>query len=211
MIRILRKSEMSTSSAARYIGALAVFGIAMLSGSIRAQATNGSQAPPGLNWKWMNEVIFGSQRLASSGTPQQHTLAFQIWADTLGQSVVFGTGKRAASFVLIGSANEGGTEYVFSMFTRAGTCEDPPNGSAGADVTYARCPLRVTILAPGGQSRSQDFSGYCYLNVDSADAPRASNHTEFAFDRRSSTAYFRVIQYGKTVSACSRSIRLAAR
>lgn len=206
-----RKSRLRRSQAARCIGTLILFGFAMLSGGIQAQTRNGSHAPPGLNWKWMNEIIFDSQRLASSGTAQQHTLASQIWADTLGRSVVSGTGKRAASFVLIGSASAGGREYVFSMFTRAGTCIDPPNGNAGADVTYAKCPLRVTILAGDGLSRSQDFAGYCYLNIDSADAPRASNHTEYALDQRSSTAYFRVIQYGKTVSECNRSIRLSAR
>ncbi len=204
---------MRISTTARLLRALALAGGALaLSWSAQAQSRvqNGS-APSGLNWKWMNEAVFNSRNLPSSATAQERALAANIWATQLQQLVVIGTGQRAPSFVLVGTAEKDGGRYVFTMFTRAGTCENPPNGSAGAEQMYAKCPLRVTMFAPDGQSRSQDFEGYCYLNLDDSDAPRAKNHTEVAFDRRTSTAYFRTIQHGKTVPQCNRSIRLAAK
>ena len=169
------------------------------------------QTPGDLNWKWMNEVVFDAPKLPSSGSAAQRELVSAIWANDLRRTVVSGTGQRAASFILVGEAGEGRAQFVFSMFSRVGSgCEDPPNGNSGANHMYAKCPLRVTMITSDGRGRSQDFPGYCYLNLDSTDHARTNYHTEFAFDRRSTTAYFRVIQHGRTVPECSRSIRISS-
>jgi hypothetical protein len=55
----------------------------------------------------------------------------------------------------------------------------------------------------------KEFEGFCYLNIDNnPDTPLAKNHTEFAFDARTETGYFRVIQHGKDVPSCHRAIKL---
>lgn len=204
----LKRFEVKTYSTVDYLRrvALACSGIA-LAWTVQAQPhVQKSIAPSGLNWKWMNEAVFDAPRLLPSATAKEQALSQAVWGDKLNVAKARGD----PSFVLVASADVGGAVYVFSIFLRAGACENPPNGSAGAEEMYSKCPMRV-VLNTNGRSSLQNFFGYCYLNLHDADHPRASFHTEFAIDQRTSTAYFRVIQHGKTVSQCNRSIRLAAK
>jgi hypothetical protein len=84
-------------------------------------------------------------------------------------------------------------------------CERPSNGFKAVD-QYSRCRARVELE---GQGRvvSQEFKDFCYLNIDNdSENPLAKNHTEVAADEKTGTVYFRVIQYGKPVPACNRSV-----
>ena len=58
-------------------------------------------------------------------------------------------------------------------------------------------PVAINLVAPAQVRTTID-----------PDQPAAKNHTAVAFDAKTATAYFRVIQYGKHVPACDRGIRL---
>ena len=181
-----------------------------ITGSVQAQ-TGSSRAPGALNWKWMDEVTFDFKP-RRSGTEAERTITGSIWAKELRSAVDPLSGERDPSFVLVGSAQHNGAHFFFSIYRSAKyACERPPNGSAGINHMYSRCPLRVTLVTADGRMLSQDFAGYCALNDDSVDIPRSRNHTEYTFDPRSGTAYFRVIQHGKVVPVCNRSVRIATR
>ena len=202
---------MKTSAMARLIRLLALaVAITAFAGVSQGQSVQRS-TPPNLNWQWMDEVTF-DLKPRQTGTESERAAAAAIWAKELAEAVQPKSGRRDPSFVLIASTMVRGATYVFSIYDRAGYgCEPPPNGSAGADHMYSRCPLRVTMLGGQGQSSSRDFAGYCALNGASSENPRATNHTEFAFDPRSSIAYFRVIQHGRVVPECVRSVRIETR
>ena len=204
----LKGFEVKTSLTVGHLRRVALAGGAIaLAWTVQAQPhVQKGSAPPGLNWKWMNEAVFDAPRLLPSATAKEQALSQTVWGDELKAA----KGRGDPSFVLVASADVDGAVYVFSIFLRAGACENPPNGSAGAEEMYAKCPMRVALNL-NGRTWLQNFVGYCYLNLHDADHPRASFHTEFALDQRTSTAYFRVIQHGKTVSQCNRSIRLTAK
>ena len=151
------------------------------------------------------------------GTPAQRKLARSVWGqdiDGLPLNDVRRDGSRFPAFVLLSPMFETQQfRYVFTTMSAAGAvyehCEDPPNSAGAETPMYSICPMRVVIEdKASGKRTQQDFPRYCHLFVDDPDQPAARNHTAVAFDAKTATAYFRVIQYGKPVPACDRGIRL---
>jgi hypothetical protein len=60
-----------------------------------------------------------------------------------------------------------------------------------------------------GKVSVRDISEFCYLNNPDVTAESLkNNHTEYAFDEKSKTVYFRTIMYGKHYAHCDRSVRV---
>lgn len=152
-----------------------------------------------------------SAKFNSSATENERKFMQVVWAKEIDASPSDSVGKFP-SFVLVGSAKHVGDLYVFSIYSRAlyAKCEPPPNGRSATQM-YSVCPLRINRIDDAGKSVSQEFPGFCKLNLDFPDTPRVKNHTEYAVDSRTQIAYFRVIQYGKLVPQCNRSVLLSRR
>ena len=178
--------------------------------AVRATSTDQVKFPVGLKWEQMREVVYWytptrkkeSQRATDAGQ------ADAIWADEIRKAE---KQKLPVNlFVLLANAKSStGVPLTFSLldlldFER---CEQSMGGKDSVD-QYSKCLARVAV---GTQPKSHvvEFNGFCHLNiVGSKDNPNEKNHTEFAFDTHTNTGYFRVIQYGKEVSACRRAIHL---
>lgn len=90
-------------------------------------------------------------------------------------------------------------------FHHAEDCQRPGNGFREVDL-YSRCRARVELEGQG-KVVTHEFKDFCYLNIDNdAENPLAKNHTEVAADDKTGTVYFRVIQHGRPVPACNRSV-----
>jgi hypothetical protein len=191
--------------------AFTFFIAALLAGAAHAQPNEAAdQAPVGLQWQYMHDLVFDATLFKTTGSENEKTLMSVIWAKELaGAEIDKSNGKRFPSFVLVGSAKHNDDTYVFSMFNRAlyDKCEPPPNGRSATQM-YSICPLRINKINRAGNSVSKEFPGYCMLFGDDPNNRRVRNHNEYAFDPHTGIAYFRVIQYGKLVPECNRSFRL---
>lgn len=171
--------------------------------------------PAELNWEAMPVVTFDFSPWVS-GTPAERKLAAKIWRkelDAIPTAEFQGRVKKYPAFILLGASEDGAHRYIFSGLSAASVayplCEDPPNGGDEHTSTWANCPMRVVIQnKETGVEHQEQFPDYCLQYSYGSDRPFAENHTEFAFDNKTKTAYFRVLQYGKHVPACDRAIRL---
>ena len=213
--------KISTLSLARFglrfglaLGAVAVAGAQLA--NAQSPAPQKVSFPAGLKWQMMPLVTFRFPGY-HEGTPAQRKLARSVWGqdiDGLPLNDVRRDGSRFPAFVLLSPMFETQQfRYVFTTMSAAGAvyehCEDPPNSAGAETPMYSICPMRVVIEdKASGKRTQQDFPRYCHLFVDDPDQPAARNHTAVAFDAKTATAYFRVIQYGKPVPACDRGIRL---
>ena len=213
--------KISTHSLARFglrfglaLGAVAVAGAQLA--NAQSPAPQKVSFPAGLKWQMMPLVTFSFPGY-HEGTPAQRQLARSVWGqdiDGLPLNDVRRDGSRFPAFVLLSPMFETPQfRYVFTGMSAAGAvyehCEDPPNSAGAETPMYSICPMRVVIEdKASGKRTQQDFPRYCHLFVDDPDQPAAKNHTAVAFDAKTATAYFRVIQYGKHVPACDRGIRL---
>jgi hypothetical protein len=176
---------------------------------VLATSTDQVKFPAGLKWEPMREVRFQDpSKPGVKSLSKDHEVAQAVWADEVKRSF-----EQAPAFsvgVLLAQARSArNTVLTFSLlnvmdFDR---CEPPLNGKDIVDM-YSKCLARVHV-GHTPQPVMKEFAGFCYLHIDTNPAtPLTKNHTEFAFDPRTGTGYFRVIQYGKEVPACRRSIRL---
>lgn len=146
--------------------------------------------------------------------PEYKTLAQSIW----GKEIEVVVNKRNYKFpfpvyILISSFEDAGVQYSFSIInTTQSTVECiPPGNGAGIVDMYSTCPLRVTATEKAtGRSVSQQFEDYCFLFSNNKSSPTSQNHTEILFDRHKGEASFRVIQHGKQVPECNKTIKYKA-
>lgn len=170
--------------------------------------------PDGLQWKMMPQVTFNFTA-APTGTPEQKSVVENIWGKELSQEPdndLKGVGKYP-SFVLLSTVDADGFKYVFTSYNSLNsTCIAPPNGPFGDPKykapMYSTCDLRIVRIDPRTNQRVvRSVPEFCHLYIDSPpDHFLSNNHTEIAFDSKTKTAYFRVIQYGKRAPECDRRI-----
>lgn len=176
------------------------------------QATSSDQVkfPAGLKWEPMRavEIRLTPKPITRSSGSKDEKIARAVWFDEVKRSEALVPPRNM--FILLAQARSARNEVLtFSLldildFER---CEPPLNGKDVVDM-YSKCLARVHVDRKPAPV-VKEFDRFCQLNIDnSEDAPLKKNHTEFAFEPRTNTAYFRVIQYGKAVPACHRSIKL---
>ena len=158
--------------------------------------------PSGLSWKIMPEVTFNYAN--TTGTKEQRETVKTIWRNKLKAS--------DTAFSLLANAATQENNYYFSMLnSETSGCIAAPNGD-GENLepdAYSTCSMRVVQQNKiSKQVKVQDLQNYCYLNLNDEPGELAKNHTEFAYDSKSKTVYFRTIMYGKHAPACDRAIRL---
>ena len=176
-------------------------------GEIRATSTDQVKFPAGLKWEQMREVRFQDPpKPGARPLSKDHAVAQAVWADEVKRS--FDQAPAFSVGVLLAQARSArNTVLTFSLLSVMDfdRCEPPLNGKNVVDM-YSKCLARVHV-GHTPQPVMKEFAGFCYLHVDNnPDTPLAKNHTEFAFDAQTNTGYFKVIQYGKEVSACRRAI-----
>ena len=159
--------------------------------------------PAGLNWTAMALVEFDYKRPLNELSAAQARV-WPVWQEEIKSA------WRQKQFSDLLYANTG--QLGFSIFSSIGACITPANG-AGAYDAYLRCPARAKVIHLSAQGvpswvSIHGFEDVCfYIQANNPDAPLEQNHTEFAYDVASRSAYVRVIQYGKVVPACNRSIQ----
>ena len=191
-------------------------GMLMLSTSVLAQADKAvkeaSSSVPA--WKWMDIVAFNANPAFNfpAPTPLHAKLAEQVWRKEIKQvplNTFSNNQTRLPSFILISSHKEGSVLYTFSIFDAADApgCIPAGNGSGVVDM-YSECPIRVTATDEAtGRSVSQQFDDYCHLFVNDSENPSSKNHTEILIDPAKGVARFRIIQHGKQVPQCNRTLK----
>lgn len=199
------------------VSSLVALILCITAGTTTAQPQKGNLAfPAGLKWEQMAITSFNF-RVKTYGTIEQRRLAESIWQkriDATPPSIAHKGEGRMPSFILTSVHEDKELRYVFSSFSAAESgCEQAPNGpfvnQGSAPPMYSKCPMRVIVEEKSsGRRKLKDFADYCHLFVDDSDAPASENHTEFAFDDRTGSAYFRVIQYGKHAPECDRALHL---
>lgn len=169
-----------------------------------------SHAQERLKWESMEAIEIRGSVLSQpgfshlpKGGPDDHALALNIWDKEL-KTV------DAALFpsVLQKTFNFEGKQYTFSILNSSfQDCEPPANGKDVVDM-YSICPLKVgRIDEKTFETNLSVHKNYCFLLVDNSPGDK-TNETQFLWDKKTRTAYFRVIQYGKVVPACNRAIRI---
>ncbi|WP_234267245.1 hypothetical protein [Hydrogenophaga sp. NFH-34] len=177
---------------------------------VRATSTDQVKFPNGLRWETMREVVYWytPTKQKESQSPKDAAQADAVWADEIRKAER--QNPAVNLFVLLANATTStGVSLTFSLLNLLDfeRCERPMGGRSSVD-QYSKCLARVAVSSQQ-KSHVVEFVGFCHLNiVGSTDNPNEKNHTEFAFDSRTNTGYFRVIQYGKEVSACRRAIHL---
>lgn len=203
-----------STTTARVAAALAVIVLGISTAppawaQVRATSSDQVILPQGLQWQRMESVdIFTKEKPhVRSANPAFVTAVEHIWSDEVDSLL-----KRSNTFVqtaLVARTEVRGQPVHFTIiglmdFER---CQPPLDGKDVVD-SYSRCLARVAI-GPLQRAHVVEFRDFCQLNIDfDPNTPLERNHTQFAFDRSTSTAYFRVIQRGQFVPACNRSIRL---
>lgn len=176
---------------------------------VRITSSDKVTFPVGLKWERMREVEFRYTPRPSqkSLVPSDLVTAQAVWADEISKAEA-STPKRNMFVLVANSKSRAGVPIIFSMLDTMDfeRCEPSKNGKDMVDM-YSKCLARVAV---GNQPNPHivEFNGFCYLNLDFPETPIEQNNTQFAFDAAAKTAYFRVIQYGKPVTACNRSIKL---
>lgn len=204
-------------------------GMALLPAAQAQQKAAGVQFPAGLKWEMMRYGAFApGGMMKNSATPAEKSAATKLWKkelDSIPPNKFFdrSKGEYPADF-LISTYDSDKYKFVFSiMYTLHmdyPACSDPRNGPfpEGFDFDSAQmyhvCPMRVVRLdKTNNQVTDWIVNDFCVVHSDYSEEhaerknhPLAENHTEIAI--HGDVAYFRVIQYGKWVPACNRSIRL---
>lgn len=195
----------------RCTAALVLIGLASAPGWAQVRATSSDQVvfPQGLQWQRMQRVSIYIREAphVRSENPALVPVVTSVWADEIDRLLAQARGHRETA--LVGQVEMRGRSVHFSLLTLPDfdRCEPPLNGKDVVDM-YDKCLARVAI-GPVQRPHVIEFRDFCILNVDyDQNAPLEQNHTQFAFDQATSTAYFRVIQHGRFVPACNRSIRL---
>jgi len=176
---------------------------------VRATSSDQVVFPAGLQWQRMQSVSIHVKEAPHVRSENQALVPVveNVWADEIER--LLSRSNVVLQTAVVARAEVRGQPVHFSViglmdFER---CEPPLNGKDVVDM-YSRCLARVAI-GPVQRPHVIEFRDFCILNVDyDQNAPLEQNHTQFAFDRGTSTAYFRVIQHGRFVPACNRSIRL---
>ncbi|GKS87006.1 hypothetical protein AVMA1855_22660 [Acidovorax sp. SUPP1855] len=190
--------------------------VAGAAGAAGAQERGNIKFPAELKWKLMPLVTFNSRQYIS-GNPEEKRLLEPIWKENIDSTplnLVRNDGSRLGSFILYQTHENKENRYIFTMFSAfESKCEPPPNGPFAqkgyVPPMYSICPMRVIVEDKStGRRKQKDFPNYCHLSIDDENTPLAQNHTEFAFDDKTGSAYFRVIQYGKRVPECDRALHL---
>ncbi|MFN3494016.1 MAG: hypothetical protein ACK40L_05870 [Hydrogenophaga sp.] len=176
---------------------------------VRATSSDQVVFPQGLQWQRMpGFTIDATKSPAVRGSdPSLAQAVERIWADEIAK--LRAEASPLLSFVIAARAEVRGQPVHFSVISLLDyeRCE-PPTNSKDAVNMYDRCLARVAI-GPVERAHVVEFRGFCHLNIASdANAPLERNHTQFAFDRSTSTAYFRVLQQGRFVPECNRSVRV---
>lgn len=188
-----------------------------ISGVAHAQRIQtGSKVPTELRHMWtvMDIVAFNANPALNYPTPSNahKELAQRIWNNEIKavpSNSFANPHSPLPSFVLISSHRENGLLYTFSILDAANApgCIPAANGAGIVDM-YSECPLRVTATnEKTGETVSQQFEEYCHLYVNNEDNPVTKNNTQILIDPEKGLASFRVIQYGKQVSECNRTLR----
>lgn len=184
---------------------------AAFSSLAQAQGSNNENTlPQGLKWEPMTVVGFntGTMQLPHASRAEIN-LARTIWEKEIEST---GSGitpdSKMASFILLKPYSVEGSQFVFSIFSSgfSNGCIPPANGR-GIEDMYSVCPMRVTQM-DSSKSVSKDFPEYCHLYPEPAEKPGEINQSQIAFDRNTMTAYFRIIQHGKHVKSCDRTLRI---
>jgi len=192
---------------------IAAFTSAILAATATAQVQQNVKPPAGLQWQQMNEIVFNSTNLSSTGTDEERTLLAKIWAKEIqGTQKSPINGSLLPSFALIGSVAHQDETVVLSIFDRAGySCIAPGNGRDMINI-YATCPLRIVRLLSNNQAKVQNLpTNFCMIFGDDPNTPRTKNHNEYAYDEHTGIVYLRTIQYGKVVPECNRAIQVFKR
>lgn len=172
-----------------------------------ASAAHGQ--PSSAAWQPMRELVFDSTVFTSTGSTADREVMQAMWAQELSKPRGTGVGgRKLPAFTLLGDVTPSGRQrIVFSMFAAAGDsrCEDAANGASANDI-YNVCVMRVMSWPPSAGETSTELPGYCMMFGDN---DRRRNRTEYRVDAgQPLTVHFRTMQYGKTVPACNRSLRL---
>lgn len=163
-----------------------------------------------LTWEPMTVIGFNTGNLElPHASRAEISLARTIWDEEIEST---GSGltpeEKMASFILLKPYSIDGSQFVFSIFSSgfSNGCIPPANGR-GIEDMYSVCPMRVTEMN-GNKSVSKDYPEYCHLFPEPAEKPGEINQSQIAFDRNTMTAHFRIIQHGKHVESCDRSVRI---
>ncbi len=184
-------------------------------------AVNAPEVPQDLDWQLMKEISFTSkpgmreleENPAKLGAAYSwgKELAVRPEGTFTGPDGKQYQGPAPASVIIaaIPAGDRGKTYYVFSMYkTKGSACDKPAQGRSGGDV-YSKCSIRVMRMENQYKMQYQhDFPNYCYLYGNSEQTPLQYNYTAMALDPRTRIVHFKVVQQGKTVSACNRALRL---
>lgn len=176
---------------------------------VRATSSDQVVFPAGLQWQRMQSVSIHVKEAPHVRSENQALVPAveRIWSDEIERLLSQRRGHRETA--LVSQVDFRSRPVHFSLLTLLDfeRCEPPLNGKDVVDM-YDKCLARVAI-GPVQRPHVIEFRDFCILNVDyDQNAPLEQNHTQFAFDQATSTAYFRVIQHGRFVPACNRSIRL---
>lgn len=153
----------------------------------------------------MREAVFDSPSDRETATAEERTIAQQLWSQELSGRMRNSNGYFPG-FAQIGVVQEGSKRIVLSMFAaaRAPSCDPAPNGADASDI-YVECRLRVARWpADAAIAKVVDLPGYCMVFA----AVDTNSRTEYRYDRSTQTVQFRMIQFGKVVPNCSRSLKL---
>ena len=155
-------------------------------------------------WKTMEQVSFNFKSPVSvdSGA-KARKLASDVWGNTI---------KRGyPSFVLISNIETKDRIYTFTSLS-AGLayyplCEDATNGVEAMN-SFTKCPMRVIVEDKATKKvRYEDFADFCHLYVfGDADQPRNKNYAQVVIDGE--YAKFRLVENGKQIDSCDRSLKL---
>lgn len=186
---------------------------------VYAQKQQVAKFPKGLKWEMMSHVAFNYPPFPESATsPELRKTAEHIWAkeldalptDTFPKA---GGGTRTGkypAFILMSSNESDNIKHVFSIMDAGpyDKCEHDHSSE------YSVCVMRmVTEDKKTGKTQQRDYKNFCFLHLlsddgASEDENTKNNHTEIAFDKKSKTVYFRIVQDGKVVPACNRQVSL---
>ena len=165
-------------------------------------------------WKPMDIVPFSAPAgfVYPEASPKNKDSAQKIWQKEISAMPmvnIAGKQSRQLSEVYIYNHEEGDISYTFSIMNGSFSngCIPPGNGSGMVD-EYSTCPLRVTALdRKTGNSAIQQFEDYCFIFINDKDRPFSKNHNEISIDASTGVAKFRIIQNGKIVPDCNKTLR----
>lgn len=167
-----------------------------------------ANAQNNLQWRPMAMVGFNTGDMKFPPVSRvDMNLARLAWTKEI-ESTRVGPKGRYPSFILIGIVNDFGSQFTFSIFFAAGAegCTPPANGR-GVEDMYALCPMRVTQYA-GDQVKTLEYPDYCHLIPFPESKPGALNQSQIAYDKKSKTVHFRIIQNGVHIKACDRGMKI---